>query len=91
MIKRFVYDLLTGPNREHALKHLALLEKRLPSARSRFAVPFVFRGRGHFKTIRPRRQDDSQWSIDQTQKANCPRDRRVTHFASESLLYFLKR
>jgi predicted O-methyltransferase YrrM len=54
VIKRFVYDLLTGPNREHALKHLALLEKRLPSARSRFAVPFVFRGRGHFKTIRPR-------------------------------------
>ena len=54
MIKKFVYDLFTGPSKDHALKHLALLEKRLPSARSRFAVPFVFRGRGHFKTIRPR-------------------------------------
>ncbi|MDJ0741055.1 MAG: class I SAM-dependent methyltransferase [Gammaproteobacteria bacterium] len=54
MIKRFVYDLLTGPTKEHALKHLAWLERFLPSARSRFAVPFVFQGRGHFKTIRPR-------------------------------------
>ncbi len=30
------------------------LEKLLPSPRSRFAVPFTFRGRGHFKKIRPR-------------------------------------
>ena len=54
MIKRLFYDLLTEPTKNRALKELAVLEKRLPSARSRFAIPFVFRGYGHFKTMRPR-------------------------------------
>lgn len=54
LVKKSLYDLLSETNKKHALKQLALLETRLPSARSRFAVPFVFRGHGHFKTIRPR-------------------------------------
>lgn len=54
MIKKIVYDMLSETNKKHALKQLGMLESRLPSVRSRFAVPFVFRGRGHFKTIRPR-------------------------------------
>ena len=54
MIKQAIYNLFAESSKHRALKQLAVLQKRLPSARSRFAVPFVFRGFGHFKTIRPR-------------------------------------
>lgn len=42
---------------QHSLKALAelkRLETFLPSPEARFAVPFVFRGDGHFKTIAPK-------------------------------------
>lgn len=54
MIKQLVYNLLSETNRENALRQLRSLEQALPSSRSRFAVPFVFRGWGHFKLIKPR-------------------------------------
>ena len=36
-----------------AIKHVQDLEYQLPSARSRFAIPFVFLGKRIFRTIRP--------------------------------------
>jgi len=39
---------------KQALNHLQHLEKKLLSAQSRFAVPFVYRGKGYYKTIEPR-------------------------------------
>lgn len=53
-MKLLAYSLLTSQHLKQSLKHLRQLEYRLPSARSRFAIPFVYRGRGHFKSIRPR-------------------------------------
>ena len=41
-----------------ALEELKRLQELLPSAESRFAVPFVFAGRGHFKTIAPKQNPD---------------------------------
>lgn len=54
MIKQTIYNLLANSHKRQALKQLAELERLLPSPQSRFAVPFVFRGQGHFKKIRPR-------------------------------------
>lgn len=54
MIKQLVYNLLSETNRNNALRQLRSLEQALPSSRSRFAIPFVFRGWGHFKLIKPR-------------------------------------
>jgi len=39
---------------KQALHRLQHLEKKLVSAQSRFAVPFVYRGKGYYKTIEPR-------------------------------------
>lgn len=39
---------------KQALHKLQHLEKKLLSAQSRFAVPFVYRGKGYYKTIEPR-------------------------------------
>jgi predicted O-methyltransferase YrrM len=49
MIRRVVYDALVPWHRAHALRRLRWLERRLPDPAVRFAVPFVFRGRGHFR------------------------------------------
>lgn len=53
-LKKLVHDLLRDRHRRHAVARLRALERKLPGAASRFAVPFVFRGRGHFKSIEPR-------------------------------------
>lgn len=39
---------------QHGLQNLRELERKLFSKQTRFAVPFVYRGRGYFKTIEPR-------------------------------------
>ena len=49
MIRRLTYDALVPWHRAHALRRLRWLERRLPDATVRFAIPFVFRGRGHFR------------------------------------------
>lgn len=53
-IKHYVYSLFSTGSLEKAVKQLRSLEQLLPSPRSRFAIPFVFRGWGHFRVIRPR-------------------------------------
>lgn len=52
--KSFAYDLTAAGDFERAITKMRQLEVKLPSARARFAVPFIFRGRGHFKSIEPR-------------------------------------
>lgn len=39
---------------ERGLRRLQEIERKLSSRQARFAVPFVYRGRGYFKTIEPR-------------------------------------
>jgi predicted O-methyltransferase YrrM len=52
--KELYYRLTSRADRAKALARLATLERRLPSPPSRFAIPFVFRGAGHYRSIRPR-------------------------------------
>ena len=54
MLKHYLYDLFAAGSLRRAIRQLRTLEQWLPSPRSRFAVPFVFRGWGHFRVIRPR-------------------------------------
>ncbi len=54
MLKTAFYNLLSSRHFKAALVQLRELEQKLPSARSRFAIPFIFRGQGHFKKIRAR-------------------------------------
>jgi hypothetical protein len=53
-VKRLIYNALAAPHLRHALDRLDELEARLVSPRSRFAVPFVFFGKGHYRSIKPR-------------------------------------
>lgn len=54
MIKQWIYQLRRAAHEREAVAQLRALEARLPSVRARFAIPFVFRGRGFFKIIAPR-------------------------------------
>ncbi|MFQ5929047.1 MAG: class I SAM-dependent methyltransferase [Acidobacteriota bacterium] len=45
--------MTTSWDRRRAIRQLRRLERKLPSSRLRFAVPFVFQARGHFKSIKP--------------------------------------
>ena len=52
-MKSWLYNLLIPRHRKRSVRRLRDLEYRLPSQRVRFAVPFVFRGAGHFRSLRP--------------------------------------
>ena len=54
MIKGFFYKIMTSLHYQKALRQLKYLETKLVSAQSRFAIPFVYRGKGYYKTIEPR-------------------------------------
>lgn len=53
-MKALLNNLLAARHRDLAIAELRRLEAKLPSATTRFAVPFVFRGRGHFRKIEPK-------------------------------------
>lgn len=53
-MKQVLNSLAANRYRAKAVRTLRELEYRLPTAHTRFAVPFTFRGRGHFRSIRPR-------------------------------------
>jgi cephalosporin hydroxylase len=53
-VKQWLHQLSAGRHRRAALAQLHALEGKLPSARSRFALPFVFRGSGLFRKLEPR-------------------------------------
>ena len=52
-MKRLWYGIRQQRHRQQAIGVLRRLERKLPSPASRFAIPFVFRGRGHFRSLRP--------------------------------------
>jgi predicted O-methyltransferase YrrM len=54
VIKQILYTFLAPHHRSRALVRLRKLEEKLVSPEARFAVPFVFCGSGHFKSIEPR-------------------------------------
>jgi predicted O-methyltransferase YrrM len=54
VVKNWCYNLLAERHRRQAIQALRTLEYRLPSPSARFAIPFVYRGPGHFRSIRPR-------------------------------------
>ena len=54
MLKHLIYQMRAHTHRRAAIAQLRSLEAKLPSPVSRFAVPFVFRGKGLFKSINPR-------------------------------------
>lgn len=53
-MKQLFYHCLAPLHQKHALKQLRHLENRLVSQRARFALPFVYRSKGMFRSIRPR-------------------------------------
>ncbi len=53
-MKVLLNNLLASRHCAHAIAELRRLEAKLPSPASRFAVPFVFRGHGHFRKIEPK-------------------------------------
>ncbi len=54
MVKDYIYKMMAGLHSKQAFHQLRLLEKKLVSPQARFALPFVYRGKGYFKTIEPR-------------------------------------
>lgn len=61
--KELIYRITSRADRDKALARLAALERRLPSPPSRFAIPFVFRGAGYYRSIRPRQNPEEIESL----------------------------
>lgn len=75
VLKNFAYSVTASSDCRDAIKRLRSLERRLPSPPSRFAIPFVLKGRGFFRSIRPRQ---NPIEIEQMYRAICAlRPRRV--------------
>lgn len=68
MIRQWINNLLADSHRERAIRKLRELEYFLPSAKARFAVPFVFKGQGLFRSICPKQ---SPREIEQAYEAVC--------------------
>ena len=54
MIKQLLYDMLATQHCKSAIMQLRDMERLLPSFRSRFALPFVFKGKGHYRKLAPK-------------------------------------
>jgi len=54
MVKDYIYKMMAGLHSKQAFHQLRLLEIKLVSPQARFALPFVYKGKGYFKTIEPR-------------------------------------
>ncbi|MBA3036531.1 MAG: class I SAM-dependent methyltransferase [Desulfobacterium sp.] len=54
MIKQIIYGALAGIHRKQGLNQIRRLEQKLYSVQARFAVPYAYKGKGHFKKIEPR-------------------------------------
>lgn len=63
MLKHAFYNLMSGTHRKSGLRQLQTLEKKLLSKNVRFAVPFVYHGKGFFKTIEPRQNPEEIESL----------------------------
>ncbi len=65
-MKKLLHKLMADQHCADAIRKLDRLEKRLPSSESRFAIPFVFRGKGGFRSIRPRQNPSEIESLYRT-------------------------
>lgn len=54
IMKKLLYGPLAGIHRRQGVRKIRRLEKKLVTSSSRFAIPFVYRGKGFFRTIEPR-------------------------------------
>jgi hypothetical protein len=68
MLRSWINNLLAESHRKRAIRQLRHLEYLLPSPSSRFAVPFVFKGKGLFRSICPKQ---SPREIEQAYQAVC--------------------
>lgn len=72
MIKELFYRTMAVFHRKQGLRHLRLLEQKLLSSQARFAIPFVYRGKGYFKTIEPRQNPAEIEALYQTVRDLAP-------------------
>lgn len=72
MIKELFYRTMAVSHRKRGLRHLRLLEQKLFSSQARFAIPFVYRGKGYFKTIEPRQNSAEIEELYQTVRDLAP-------------------
>lgn len=54
MIKYIFYELFKKYDLKNALKKINKFEQKLYSKNSRFAIPFIYNGRGYYRKIEPR-------------------------------------
>lgn len=80
MIKHWVYRALAGFHRRQALEQLRESERLVLSPEARFAIPFLFRGRGYFRLIRPRQNPQEIEALYRRVLALAPR--RVTEIGT---------
>lgn len=59
---------MSGMHRNNGLKRIRMIENKLRSREARFALPFVYRGSGYFKSIEPRQ---NPFEIEQLYKEVC--------------------
>ncbi|MDH5631547.1 MAG: class I SAM-dependent methyltransferase [Gammaproteobacteria bacterium] len=53
-LKQYSHRLMAPLHRKEAIRQIRQMEKKLISPKTRFAIPFVFRGKGLFRRIEPR-------------------------------------
>ena len=68
MIRHMFNNMMAQSHGAKAIRRLRELEYFLPSTKARFAVPFVFQGRGWFRSIRPKQ---SPREIEQAYETIC--------------------
>jgi len=54
VMKEILHTALAGLHRRQGIRRVRALEKKLLTPASRFAIPFVYRGKGLFKKIEPK-------------------------------------
>jgi predicted O-methyltransferase YrrM len=54
MFKHLIYGLMAKKHLKSGIRQIRMLENKLQSRHTRFAIPFVYRGSGYFKKLEPR-------------------------------------
>lgn len=53
-MRKLLWNLCATKHQASAIRKLKRMEYHLPSPEARFAIPFTYKGDGHFRSIRPR-------------------------------------
>ena len=72
-VKRIFYHACQQRHGRLAIKRLRELERQLPAPQTRLAVPFIFRGAGFFKQIRPMQSQLEIGELYHRILAECPK------------------